>query len=54
MANYYTNITENMFNEIYDFLGENLANSIVANRTVLYGVVHQEIITTIVKIKSLN
>lgn len=35
LANYYTNITENMFNEIYDFLGENSANSIVANRTVL-------------------
>lgn len=35
LANYYSNITENMFNEIYDFLGESPDNSIVANQTIL-------------------
>lgn len=35
LANYYSNITENMFYEIYDFLGEAPDNSIVANQTVL-------------------
>lgn len=35
LANYYTNITENIFNEIYDFLGETPENTVVANRTIL-------------------
>lgn len=35
LINYYSNITENMFNEIYEFLRESPDNTIVANRTVL-------------------
>lgn len=35
LANYYSNITENMFNEIYDFLTESEDNSIVANQDIL-------------------
>ena len=35
LANYYSNITENMFNEIYDFLAESEDNSIVANQNIL-------------------
>lgn len=35
LANYYSNITENMFNEIYDFLAESENNSIVANQNIL-------------------
>ena len=35
LANYYSNITENMFNEIYNFLSESADNSIVANQNVL-------------------
>ena len=35
LANYYSNITENMFNEVYNFLAADNNNSAVANRTVL-------------------
>ena len=35
LANYYSNITENMFNEIYDFLAESENNLIVANQNIL-------------------
>ena len=35
LSNYYSNITENIFNEIYDFLGESSDNSIVANTNLL-------------------
>ena len=35
LANYYSDITENMFNEIYDFLAESEANTIVANQNIL-------------------
>ena len=35
IANYYSNITENVFNEIYEFLGESDKNSIVASRSIL-------------------
>lgn len=35
LANYYANITENMFNEIYNFLAESENNSVVANQNIL-------------------
>lgn len=35
LANYYNDVTENLFNEIYNFLGESPMNSIVANQQVL-------------------
>ena len=35
LTKYYSNITENVFNEIYDFLGQSPENTIVANQEVL-------------------
>ena len=35
LTQYYSNITENVFNDIYNFLGENPDNTIVANQSVL-------------------
>jgi DNA polymerase III alpha subunit (gram-positive type) len=35
LSNYYTNITENMFNEMYDFLSKSPDNIVVANRSSL-------------------
>lgn len=35
LANYYSNISEDMFEEVYNFLGESPKNAIVANRKVL-------------------
>lgn len=35
LTNYFNNITENVFNEIYNFLGQSPDNSIVANQQVL-------------------
>ena len=32
LAKYYSNITESLFNEIYDFLGANPENTILANQ----------------------
>ncbi len=42
LANYFTNITENVFSEIYDFLGKFPENKIVANRQVLSFVDREE------------
>lgn len=35
LTKYFSNITENIFNEIYDFLGQSPDNTIVANQEVL-------------------
>ena len=35
LAKYYSNITESLFNEIYDFLGANPGNTILANQEIL-------------------
>ena len=35
LTQYFSNITEDVFNEIYNFLGENSANTIIANQNVL-------------------
>ena len=35
LTKYYTNVTENMFNEIYDFLGLSPMNTVIANQNVL-------------------
>lgn len=35
LINYYSNITENMFNEIYDFLAESKNNSIASTQNIL-------------------
>ena len=35
LAKYYSNITEDLFNEIYDFLGEKKGNTIIANQQIL-------------------
>lgn len=35
LTNYFSNITENIFNEIYDFLGQSEENVVVANQQVL-------------------
>ena len=35
LTQYFSNITENMFNEIYNFLGQSPDNTIVANQNLL-------------------
>ena len=35
LTKYFSNITENIFNEIYDFLGQSPDNTIVANQKIL-------------------
>lgn len=35
LTKYYTNITENMFDEIYEFLGKSPKSTVVANRNML-------------------
>lgn len=36
LADYYIDVTENMFNEIYDFLNQDSKNTIVANRENIF------------------
>ena len=36
LSQYFSNITENVFNDVYDFLGKSQDNTVVANKDVLY------------------